>query len=115
MGSGRSLLYRSATPVIDAKYEIDCNKTPTESIIDAVATAAGTEPISLSPLYETIDPDAIDRIFERAEEIGDAETVLSFEYEGWQVFVRADGRIRVCDASKQTEPTPVFEGSTSYE
>jgi len=42
----------------------------------------------LSPLYEVIDPENLDRIFD--ERSGSSDTVLSFAYEGYNVTVSAD-------------------------
>jgi hypothetical protein len=33
--------------------------------------------------------------------------------ETWNVFVSTDGRIRVCDATRPTDPELVFESSTA--
>ena len=43
------------------------------------------------------------------EGAADAERLLSFTFDRWNVFVRADGRIRVCDGGKHVDPAPVFE------
>lgn len=106
-------LYRGCTPVVDSRYEKDGSQTPSEAIIEAVATAADVEPIELPPLYEFIDPDALDTLFQQHEGASDAEAVLSFRIDNWNVFVRADGHLRVCDGTKPTDPKPVFEKSTS--
>ena len=103
------ILYRGCTPVVDAQYQRDGAKTPVEAIIDAVAEATTVEPLELPPLYESIDPDALNTLFQQHEGAVDSEAVLSFRIHHWNVFVRADGRIRVCDGTQPTEPQPVFE------
>ena len=109
MDSGQLTLYRGCTPVVDAEYGEASDRTPVEAIIDAVAEAAATDPLALSPLHDTIDADAIDRLFAQHDGAAEAEALLSFRFETWNVFVRADGRIRVCDATRPTDPEPVFE------
>lgn len=42
----------------------------------------------LSPLYEVIDPENLDRIFD--DPLADSDIVLSFVYEGYNVTVSAD-------------------------
>ena len=101
-------VYRGCTPVEDAEYGNESDHSPVEVIVDAVARAAGVEPMELPPLYEYVDPDAIDTLFERHQGAKDAEALLSFKVDTWNVFVRADGRIRVCDATQPTKPEPVF-------
>jgi hypothetical protein len=105
-------VYRGCTPVVDARYEPDDESSPAEVIIEALAEAAGDDPVDLPPLYEFVDADALNALFNH-EGAGDAETLLSFRVEMWNVFVRADGRIRVCDATRPTDPEPVFETNTA--
>lgn len=64
-------------------------------------------PADLPPLYERIDPAALDHLFRRTED-DDADLLVEFSVDEWNVFVRGDGRVRVCDATKSTRPTPVF-------
>lgn len=109
MDPGAVTLYRGCTPVVDAQYRKDGSETPAEVIINAVAEAANVEPLELSPLYEFIDPDALNTLFQQDEGAVDSEAILSFNIDTWNVFVRADGRIRVCDSTQPTEPQPVFE------
>lgn len=81
------------------------------TIIDALATAKGVNTTDLPPLFEIVDPDAIDSLFSNHNGATDAEATLSFTYDNWNVFVNADGRIRVCDSTQPTDPEPVFESS----
>lgn len=113
MESGAITLYRGCTPVVDAQYHKDGSETPTEAIIDAVANAADVDPLELPPLYEFIDADALNNLFQQHEGTVDSEAVLSFRIDNWNVFVRADGRIRICDGTKPTDPQPVFETSSA--
>lgn len=113
MASGELTIYRGCTPVVDAQYGDDSTLTATEAIIDALATAADTDPMDLPPLYEFVDPDAIDNLFHHHDGSADAEALLSFKVDVWNVFVRADGRIRVCDGTRPTDPTPVFDSSST--
>ena len=104
-------VYRGCTPVVDAEYESESDVSPTEVIIEALAEAAEIEPIELPPLYEFVDPDALDQLFGEHDGAAHADALLSFQVETWNVFVRADGRIRVCDNTRPTDPEPVFESA----
>lgn len=65
------------------------------SVVQAVATALGTDPLSLDErLYDVLDPDALDRLFGDDGEAAGPRT-LSFELAGCSVTVRGDGRIVV--------------------
>jgi hypothetical protein len=107
--TGELTVYRGCTPVVDADYETEGNRSPAEVIVEAVAKAAGVDPLELPPLFDFVDLDAIDTLFARHDGACEAETLLSFEVDTWNVFVRSDGRIRVCDGTRPTEPQPVFE------
>lgn len=107
MSQGAHAVYRGCSPVVDAMYSGSKDSTPAESVIDALARAANVDPLELPPLYEFVDPDALDTFFDR--HTGTSNALLSFEVERWTVFVRSDGRIRICDATRPTDPEPVFE------
>lgn len=106
--TGQLTLYRGCTPVVDRTYEETSGQSPTMTIVDALAAAMEIEPTELPPLFEIVDPDAIDTLFSNTESETDAAAMLSFNYRTWNVFVNADGRIRVCDATQPTDPQPVF-------
>lgn len=112
MAEGSLSMYRDCTPVIDDEYDGATDRSPSEVIIDALASAADVDPTELPPLYDFVDPDALDRLFEGHEGAADADAILGFTVENWNVFVRADGRVRVCDATRPTDPQPVFAEST---
>lgn len=109
MDSGTGTLYCSCTPVVDARYQPGGSATPAEVIIDAVADAANVEPLELPLLYEFIDPDALNTLFQKREGGVDSEAVLRFRINNWNVFVCSNGRIRVCDATQSINPEPVFD------
>lgn len=65
------------------------HETPVhEAVIYAVADADGVDPVDLAPLYDTIDPEALDAIF-----AGDCEGRIAFAYEGHEVAVTCDGDV----------------------
>ena len=108
---GELLVYRGCRPVVDAKYDFQGDSSATEAIIWALAEAAGVDPTALSPLFDYVDPDALNALFDRCDTGADSDTVLSFQVDTWNVFVRSDGRIRVCDGTQPTDPEPVFEST----
>ena len=109
MNSRQLTIYRECTPVVDDVYDTRSDRAPVKVIIGAVAEAAGVDPVELPPLYDFVDPEALNRLFARDEGTTDSDTLLSFQIETWNVFVRNDGHVRVCDARQPTEPAPVFD------
>jgi len=64
------------------------------SIVRAVAAVTGTEPTEMRPLYEVVDPEAMNRLVTRSG----ARTRpirLSFRFENCAVTVHADGHVVV--------------------
>jgi hypothetical protein len=58
-----------------------------QEIVKGVATETGRDPMALSPLYETVDPDALAVAVETLD-----TGRVTFGYEGCTVTVRADDR-----------------------
>ena len=69
-----------------------------ETVVSAVADAKGVDPLDLDPLYDAIDPDALDSIFRHAG-AGSTVTKLSFEMDGCEVLVRGSGEVAVSPAT----------------
>jgi|AntRauTorcE11898_2_1112593.scaffolds.fasta_scaffold62552_2 hypothetical protein len=65
-------------------------ESPSLHVIDAIATATGTDPVSLPPLYDTIDPEALDAVLNT-----EATIEVVFEYDGHAVEVTGDGEVLV--------------------
>lgn len=102
-------VYRSCSPVVDSWYEPGADQTVGDVIIEALAEAESVDGSEIEPIYGSIDLDALSNLVENCGET-DRNTIVSFTHGNWNVFVRADGRIRVCDNTQPTDPEPVFEG-----
>lgn len=109
MVPGQLTVYCSCTPIVDAWFERDGGQTLTEALTGAVARAEGVSVTDLQPLYEVIDLDALMQLFDGHGRTVDPESIVGFRIDTWNVFVRGDGRIRVCDGTVPTDPAPVFE------
>lgn len=76
--------------------------TPTEAVVLAVAERADASPTELPPLYEFLDPDALERLVG-----GHASCRVTFRYAGYeltvtgpeQVTVREPDRVRSGDST----------------
>jgi hypothetical protein len=62
-------------------------------VVEAVAEAIETDPKDLQPIYEAIDPDALNQLFESAHQF--RRGCIMFRYEGCSITVDADGWIAV--------------------
>lgn len=85
----------SAEDVTDGTYEGEHawdDETPSDVVVTVVAVLRDEDPTDLPPLGEAVDPDALDRMFDRD---ADSEVRVGFAFAGYDVLARADGRVRV--------------------
>jgi hypothetical protein len=69
--------------------------SPAESVVAAIATAAGTDPLDLPPLNDAVDADALNAIFADTRGSDQRSGSVAFEYSGYEVTVDGDGRAMV--------------------
>lgn len=72
-------------------------------VVTAVAEQADVPPTELPPLFDAIDPDALDDLFSHSTDHPLAvPSRVSFRYAGSTVTVFSDGDIKVTDTSATT-------------
>ncbi len=73
---------------------------PSVRVVQAVAESTGISPNELPPLYESIDPEALDTLLTRSPALERVE----FDYQGYSITVEAadEGAVTV-DLQKKTE------------
>lgn len=81
--------------VVRASYD-SSTTNPSTIIVESVAEATGREPTAIEPLYESIDPDALDALLRTKEPSGNTDTVtVSFVFADRHVTVHGTGEIIV--------------------
>ncbi|KAB1197885.1 MULTISPECIES: HalOD1 output domain-containing protein [Haloferax] len=84
-----------ADGVIRAEYDWS-TQAPSTAVIETVAIAANREPTALELLYNTVDPDALDALFDSSGcHSTDGVTTVSFEFAGHGVTVQSNGIVVV--------------------
>jgi len=74
------------------RFDADrCDDELALRVLEGVADADDRQVADLSPLYPTLDPDALGALFRRS----DANLRVAFEYEGKAVIVHESGRVTV--------------------
>ncbi|MFW6382637.1 MAG: HalOD1 output domain-containing protein [Haloferacaceae archaeon] len=63
-------------------------------VVEAVASATGRDELTLPPLYDAVDPDALDTLTE-----GTRDVEISFVYAGYEVTVGSDGEVTLEERS----------------
>lgn len=83
--------------VSDIQFKTHSSEPVSTKVLDEVAAFKGTEPTELQPpLYDVIDPDALDSLF--SERGGSSHGGrISFAYSDCEVVVESDGRVTVRD------------------
>jgi len=69
-------------------------QSPSEAVVEALADAKGVDPLELDPLYDAIDPDALDALFDGAAD-GRRQGRVEFRTAGYRVEVTATGRVHL--------------------
>ncbi|MCU4974475.1 hypothetical protein OB955_17275 [Halobacteria archaeon AArc-m2/3/4] len=89
----------SSEPATIQTFIYTTDESVSEAVLDAVASITDSDPIELDPLYYTIDPDALDTLFESRPYNTELprDVQVTFSYVGLQVTVTAAGQIIVED------------------
>ncbi len=75
-------------------YDGSAFDQPTRAVVEAIATLEDVSPLELDPLYNYVDPDALNLLFTDREEAPTGPTV-EFVVEGWLVQADAAGTVSV--------------------
>lgn len=79
---------------------VTSSQRPSTQVIQALADAEGVEPTDLPPLYRSIDPDALDRLFRDGRGPGS----ITFRYLGYRIQITDDGRVELDTAKQEASP-----------
>ena len=85
----------STTPTVlnTAEWGRDGANTPVYTVVSAVAEVTDSDPVDLPPLYDAVDPEALNDLFTaRADPTVDQVT---FRYAGYSIVVRGSGEVQV--------------------
>ncbi|RKD95385.1 HalOD1 output domain-containing protein [Halopiger aswanensis] len=78
-----------------ARYDFETT-APTVAVASLVQLVTGSELSDLEPLYEVVDPDALDALLRGDQSSSrDGECTVSFPYRELDVTVRSDGVVTV--------------------
>jgi len=78
-----------------AIFEPSTGGSATEAIVSLVAQEKDCAPLELDPLYDAVDPEALDNICTATP---DSSLRLSFDYAGYTVLVDASGIVQLIPA-----------------
>ncbi|MFC6716840.1 HalOD1 output domain-containing protein [Natrialbaceae archaeon GCM10025810] len=85
------------TPVHRTAFDPETERAST-AIVRAVSTAGDVDPAAIDPLYDTIEPEALDRLVAHGARMANGGTsVVGFDVDEWTVIVHGDGTVVVYD------------------
>lgn len=91
-GRGRDV---GSDEVVRGRYEWSSTR-PSTAVIESVAAAADRAPTELEPLYNYVDPDALDALVRAGStQATEGVTTLVFRFDGYDVTVYSDGEVVV--------------------
>jgi len=96
---------------LNASTDVDRDTDPaglTERIVEATTDVTGTAAVDLPPLYDVVDPDALEALCDRDDEGPRVE----FAYAGCGVTVRGDGSVRVTPEPIDARESTVVDGTS---
>jgi len=67
------------------------SSAPSTAIVEAVAETTGVDPLDCPPLWEVVDPEALDALF-----LEGTRGTVTFEYAGCRVAVEDGETVSVC-------------------
>lgn len=70
-----------------------------ETVIERIAQHEDVDPAELTPLFDAIDPDALDAMIDGAERRNTPLDIV-FSYHGHHVTVTSDGAVQVTDETE---------------
>ena len=97
------------TSALDGMLQADTSDDPiSQQVIEAVADAKGVDPLDLPPLYDSVDPDALDSLFGH-DGSSAAIASLTVEIGDCEVTIRGSGDVVVRSDAVDAEADSVPE------
>lgn len=99
-------------PVVESQYERSDARSVVGAIAKTLEELSGDESSNRTPLYDAIDPDVLEGFVEHQGNRATAtDALVQFSIDNWNVFVRGDGLIRVCDRTRTNRIPAVISHS----
>ncbi|WP_339104895.1 HalOD1 output domain-containing protein [Haloterrigena salinisoli] len=97
-------------PVHCAHFDPTVSGQLSSAIVSAVTTVTDRSPMAIDPLWETIDPEALERLLDHAATQGEGTSFgLEFSVAGLDLVVTDAGEIVVYDCASERESADGLE------
>ena len=95
---GKELTTVGSAPAV---FEFDDGaRTVTDAVVEAVAAAAGDDPLEIEPIHSVVDPDALDALLGQNGRQRHGDVHVTFSFHGYDVTVWDYGRIQLVETGE---------------
>lgn len=94
-GEADGLGYDPHTGAYHSTHDWDSDEPLTSTVMELILALTGEEPASGPPLWETIDPDALNQLFGSDGRVSQSSARLTFYHQRYTVTVQRDGHVFV--------------------
>lgn len=101
--STREAFMKGATESNTTIRLLDVNDDPTVQFLELLAELQGSDVTSLPPLFERLDADLLDALFDQASAGADPGVELRFRYAGFDVLLNSDGTVFLHDLNGRVD------------
>jgi len=95
LDSAGRVVYDSESGTYHGEYHADDGHSLTFAVVEAMSAVLDVGMTDIEPLTETLNPDALERLFGTQSGESDEELLVYFTHEGCEVTVRRDGHFTV--------------------
>ena len=95
--TGGEIWIRNSETAGQSEFEcsFDADESPSHGVVRAIAAVKGVEPTDVDPLYDSINPNALDAIFGGTTEARESGIRVSFRVDDLEIEVSEDRRVTV--------------------
>ncbi|MFB6178240.1 MAG: HalOD1 output domain-containing protein [Halorientalis sp.] len=97
--SFRTLEYDRASGSYRTHYDASID-SPSLAVVSAVAALAGVSLTDLPPLYRTIDPDALDTLWNSPDDPGNGTSLVSFSFAEYSITLSRHGLLSIAPSAQ---------------
>lgn len=110
------LAAHECSPAHRVYFDPTASDQPSSAIIGALTTVTDSSPLEVTPLYETIDLDALERLLDHAATSTTPGSIaFEFTVDDWDVVVTGDGQIAVYDGERDGEDDSESDTGVEFE
>ncbi|RLM89078.1 HalOD1 output domain-containing protein [Haloarcula sp. Atlit-7R] len=81
------------TETYHVQFDASRDGGASHAVVTALAAVTGNGPTEIEPLYDVVDPDALDALFQHGSDDSKSGIAVSFELDGSDVTVYSTGEV----------------------